>query len=105
WRRDQGCRRPEHRKLTHHREGQASGSDLRFRLAYRELSQTLRARNVRTESEVLGDARTRRATRRSRTGELLITNLARRFSIEFCRSPPSVPEACCVRGFSSSLLR
>ena len=40
----------------------------------------------------------------SRTGDLLITKLARRFSAEFYRSSPSAAEACCAREVSPSLL-
>ena len=45
------------------------------------------------------------ATRRSRTGDLLITKLARRFSVEYCSGSLSAAEARCVMSFSPSLSR
>ena len=47
---------------------------LRFRLAHREPSKTVQLKRRTCQREVLGITRKRRATRRSRTGDLLITN-------------------------------
>jgi hypothetical protein len=55
-----------------------------------------------------GDEKTQgnpRATRRSRTGDLLITKLPRRFSVEYCSGSLSAAEARCVTSFSPSLSR
>src|SRR5213592_4104764 len=47
---------------------------LRFRLAHQEPSKTVQLKRRTCQREVLGITRKRRATRRSRTGDLLITN-------------------------------
>jgi len=68
----------------------------------------LRRRNARERAVELGregggkgakERANHRATRRSRTGDLLITNLARQFSADFGPGSASTAEARCVRGF------